>query len=449
MTPEETIQLPPTARALANIDTAALLRTIDDWVRIPSLSGTAAENTAQTAVAQTMRQLGLTVETWHFTDDELRHHPAFCTEFERTKSLGVVGRMGGLPTAQPDETIELPALILNGHVDVVPVGDENQWHFPPWQATLDEATGRIYGRGTLDMKANLACALYAAKAISDAGLTLQRELLIQSVIGEEDGGLGTLAAIEKGYRANAAIVLEPTNLTIVPAHAGALNFRLTIPGQPAHGAIRHEGVDPLEKFMLLYQALLTLEKSRNLNVTHPMFADYNCPYPICVGKIQGGTWASTVAENVVIEGRFGVAIEESPAQAKQILENVVRATAEADPWLRAHPPTLEWWGGQFAPAAIRTNHPIIKTVARQYEEITGDAPILRGLTAGTDMRLLINQANIPTILFGAGDLRKAHQFDEYVPLAELKTLTQTLVLTILDFCGYTERLAAPPREPLP
>jgi acetylornithine deacetylase len=169
-----------------------------------------------------------------------------------------------------------------------------------------------------------------------------------------------------------------------------------------------------------------------------MFTAYEMPYPICVGKIYGGNWASTVAENLTFEGRYGIAVDEKPAEARRKFEQLIHQTARVDPWLRQNPPIIEWWGGQFAPAAIRTNHPIIKTLGEAFTQVTNQEPTLQGMTYGADMRLLVNDGGIPTVMFGAGDVRKAHQFDENVPLDELKTVVKTIALTILHFCGVQD-----------
>ncbi len=420
---------PHEQRALAALDIPALLTTLHEWASIPSLNGTAAENTMQHLAADTMRRLGLAVDTWTFSDDDLRHHPAYCAEVARPTAVGVVGLLG---------EGEGRSLILNGHTDVVPAGDLAQWHYPPWGATINHEEGRVYGRGTLDMKGNLLCALFAAKAIQDAGLTLKGKLIIQAVLGEEDGGIGTLAAIVRGYRADAAVVLEPTELFIAPAQAGALNFRLTIPGLPAHGALRYEGVDPLEKFLLVYQSLLAYETSYNAQHPHPLFAIYPTPYPLCVGTIAGGNWASTVAESLRFEGRLGVAIDDTPKKARARFAHFIQHLSQTDDWLRANPIQLEWWGGQFAPAHISAEHPIAQTVGQAFQTLTGQPPTVQGMPYGADMRLLVNEANIPTILFGAGDVRRAHQFDESTPTADLETLARTLIITILRFCEISQ-----------
>ena len=283
-------------------------------------------------MAAQMERCGLEVDVWDLDFDELRRHPPYSAEVERADGMGVAGVLGGGTGGR--------SLIVNGHVDVVPPGDEYNWRFPPWQGTV--SGGRVYGRGALDMKGGLCCALYAAKAIHDAGVRLPGKLIIESVTGEEDGGVGTLAAIERGYRADGAIVVEPTELIVAPAQAGALNFRVTVPGLAAHGCIREEGVSAIEKFVPIYESLMALERRRNAAVRDPLFSDYALPYALCVGTLRAGTWASSVAEDLTFEGRFGVAVGEDPAMARMELER---------PWptrrMRTHgsEPTGRTWSG--------------------------------------------------------------------------------------------------------
>jgi acetylornithine deacetylase len=289
------------------------------------------------------------------------------------------------------------------------------------------------------MKGGLCCTLFAAKALLDAGVRLKGKLMIESVIGEEDGGVGTLAAVLRGYRADGAVVVEPTQLAVAPAQAGALNFRVTVPGRSAHGSIREEGVSAIEKFIPVYQALMALEQERNQQVQHPLFARYELPYALCVGTVQAGDWASTVAESLTFEGRYGVAVGEDVAAARRVLEETVARAAQADPWLREHPPLVAWWGGQFEPASIAVDHPIVETVRDAYGDVTGTAARVEGMTYGADMRLLVNEGNTPTVLFGPGDVRNAHRPDEYVPVAELTTAVCTLALTCQRFCGIVAK----------
>jgi acetylornithine deacetylase len=413
-------------RVLEAIDVAGMLEFLCELVAIPSLDGQ--ETTAQERVAAQMVHLGLDVDVWELDFAALSRHPAYSVEVHRDHGLGVVGTLASAGVTGGR------SLILNGHIDVVPAGDRANWHYDPWRGTI--ADGRVYGRGTVDMKGGLCCALYAAQALRDAGVRLQGQLLIESVIGEEDGGVGTLAAVLRGYRADGAVVVEPTELVVAPAHAGALNFRVSVSGQAAHGCLRQEGVSAIEKFMPLYRSLIAFERERNHATQDPLFAGYQLPYPICIGTVQGGNWASTVPESLSFEGRFGIAVGEDVVTARRAFESRVAQAAQADPWLRDHPPQVEWWGGQFAPASIPVDHPLVETVRGAYGDVTGSVARVAGMTYGADMRLLVNQGHTPTVLFGPGDVRHAHRPDEFVPIPELVTTVRTLALLALRFCGY-------------
>ncbi len=229
--------------------------------------------------------------------------------------------------------------------------------------------------------------------------------------------------------------MEPTELAIAPAQAGALNFKITVTGLSAHGAMREEGVSALEKFIPVYQALTELEKQRNAEVTDPLYQDYRLPYALTVGTVRCGNWASNVPESLTCEGRYGVRVDEDVGSAQGELERAVAAAAARDSWLSAHPPAVEWWGGQFHPARTATDHPVVTTLQAAFAEVTGHAARLRGMTYGADMRLLVREAGVPTVLFGPGDIRRAHQPDEYVTVGDLENVTRTLALTVLRFCG--------------
>ncbi len=412
-----------------HLDYDNLLQMLDTLVRVQSIDGSPAENEAQRTAAALMQSVGMEVNQWSVDMQQLSQNLAYSAEVPRDTMIGTIGRMGGTTGK---------TLLLNGHTDVVPVGNPDRWTVDPWGLTLDPDNDRVYGRGTCDMKGAICCAMAAIKAIVDSGVELKGSVLLEPVFGEEDGGSGTLAAIEYGITADACIVMEPTELNITPAQAGSYNFRIKIPGKAAHGALRHEGVDPLTKFLNIYQALLALEKTRNADVDHPMFADFDVPYPICVGKAFGGSWPSTVMEVFTLEGRYGIKVGEDPLDAMAEFETMLNSVASEDAWLRENPPILEWWGGTFDPAEIPLDAPIVHATQDAFRAVTDIDAGLRGIPAGTDMRLLINQGGIPSVLFGPGDVRMAHQDDEFVPLNELKTFTEVLVVTILRFCDIIE-----------
>jgi acetylornithine deacetylase len=409
-------------RALDAIDMPALLHCLGELIAFQSLGGL--ESPAQEHVASIMQSCGLQVDRWDIDVDDLRRHRAYSAEIERDHALGVVGRMGRR---------EGKTLVLNGHIDVVPAGELSLWTVPPWSATVTDE--RVYGRGSADMKGGLCCALYAARAIRDAGVQLSGAVVVQSVVGEEDGGIGTLAAIERGHTGDAAIVLEPTELMVAPAQAGALNFRLIVPGRAAHGALRSEGVSPFDKYLPLYDAMRDFERRRNTGVTNPMFSEYDLPFALCIGKVWSGIWSSTEAESLTCEGRLGVSVDEDPLEVRRAFGTIIDEAAQRDAWLRKHPPILEWWGAQFEPANIDADHPIVTTLAAAHQSVTGQRPVLRGMPYGADMRLLVNVGNVPTVLYGPGDIRRAHAPDEFVSLRDLAAATRALVLTILRYCG--------------
>ena len=410
-------------RAVEALDRDALVDLVSSLIAVPSLDG--AETPAQETVAGWMRAAGLETDVWPIDLDGIRRHPHYSAEVERTGALGVVGLLEGSGGGRD--------LLLDGHIDVVPVGDEQAWTVPPWCATLRD--GRVYGRGAADMKGGLCSALTAAKALRDAGVRLRGRLLVASVVGEEDGGLGTLAMLLRGYRAAGAIITEPTALGVVVAQAGSYMFRLTVDGKAAHGSVREEGVSAIEKFWPLFDALRRLEGERNAAGGGELYLRHRLPWPIEVGTLRAGEWASSVPGRLVCEGRCGVAVGEDPAAARRALEDAVARSAAADPWLREHPPRVEWWGGRFDPAVTARTEPVVTELSGAVRAVTGATPSLEGVTYGSDLRLLVNVGGIPTVLFGPGDVRVAHMADEYVPLDELRTAAEALIVAAVRFCG--------------
>lgn len=422
---------------LALIERVDILESLSALVAAPSCDGH--ESAAQSVMAGLMREAGLTIDQWAIDLDELQRHPAFSAEIERREAIGLVGFAGRHAGRGRD-------LILNGHIDVVSAGDQARWRHRPWKVEIEN--GLAFGRGVVDMKGGLVCAVTAARALHKAGIEPLGRLIIESVVGEEDGGLGTLATILRGYRADGAVVVEPTRLAVVPVQAGALTFRMRVQGLAAHAAMRWEGVSALEKFALLYDAVLALEKARTDEVRSAWFAtlfrDYPIPCPIGIGRLRAGEWPSTVPEELVCEGRLGVMPGEDLARAKERFEHAVAQAAADDEWLRSHPPVVEWWGGRFAPGTTDTVDPLVQALAAVHADLVGEPPAVAGVTYGADMGLLVNEAGIPTVLYGPGDVACAHQPDEQVPLAELERATAVLALLSMRFCGYRSQTHSGP-----
>jgi len=403
---------------LEALDEAELVDTLVELVRVPSVTGTDAESDLQHTVARWCEEAGLEVDTWALDLDALRADPDFPgTEAERVEGYGVVGTTAGEG---------MPALVLQGHIDVVPVGDLANWTGgDPFSARI--SAGVLHGRGACDMKAGLAVNLAVARALHRSGVRTRRRLALHSVVSEEDGGLGALATVRRGHTGEVAVITEPTSGRVVTANAGALTFRLEVPGRAAHGSSRLEGVSAVEAFWPLHLALRALEARRNEDV-HPLFAATPLPYGISVGTVRSGDWASSVPDLLVAEGRMGVRLGEDPAQARTALEEAVAEAAAADPWLRDHLPRVTWPGGQFASGRLPEGHALLDEVTDAVHAVTGSRPPEAAAPYGSDLRLYAGPGGIPTLQYGPGDVRLAHAPRESVPLDEVVTVARSLAL---------------------
>jgi len=397
-------------------------------IQIPSISGSDAENEAQAVLAHRLRTTGYDIDHWRIDLDEVCMHADFPgVEVDRQEAWGLVARLPGTGGG--------PALMLNGHIDVVPVGDPNAWIDPPFAGGTRD--GHVYGRGACDMKAGLVASVHAMDALRKSGVRLAGDVILASVQGEEDGGLGTFALLQRGWRADACVVAEPTELDVIPANSGSLTFRLRVPGQATHAARRTEGVSAIEKFWPVWQALVDLEQRRH-ELVDPLMSRWRLAHPLSIGTVTAGDWASSVPDLLVAEGRLGVALGESVEHARAELEQTVAHLNERDPWHRQHPVDLEWWGGQFAPGRLPAGSDLIDRVRAAHAVGSRDAgrsQRVYGAPYGSDLRLLTGLGGIPTVQYGPGDVRLAHGPRECVPIADIVTTARTLALLALDVCG--------------
>jgi len=415
---------------LESVDALAtqMLAETAELIRIPSVSGSDAENEAQAAFARRLVASGYDVDHWQLDLDELAAHPDFPgTEVDRREAWGLVGRLPG--------SDDSPTLMLNGHIDVVPIGDPDAWKDPPFAA--DVRNGQLLGRGSCDMKAGLVASLWAMEALRTAGVTLRGDVVLASVQGEEDGGLGTFGLLQRGWRADACVIAEPTELDIIPANSGSLTFRLRVRGLATHAARRTEGVSVIEKFWPVWTALGELERQRHA-VVDPLMARWPLAHPLSIGMISAGDWVSSVPDLLVADGRLGVALGEEVDDAKRSLEEAVAGACDRDPWLRDHPVEVEWWGGQFASGQLHGESDLTDRVHAAHVTSTKGArreQEVHGAPYGSDLRLLTLLGGIPTVQYGPGDVRLAHGPRESVPLDDIITTARTLAVLALDICG--------------
>jgi acetylornithine deacetylase len=329
-------------------------------------------------------------------------------------------------------------LVLSGHVDVVPPGDPATWTGDAFSGEIRD--GRLYGRGACDMKGGVAAILGAVRALGVTGAlaTLQGELIVALVPSEEDGGQGTLAAIRAGVTGDLCVITEPSSLDVVVAHAGAITFRLTVPGRAAHASRRTEGVSALAKLDVLTRALQADETRRNAEETEPLMRKIGMPYPTIIGMVRGGEWASTVMDRVVADGRYGVRLGQTPAAAADELRSCIRAACADDPFLAANPATVEITGARFGSARIAADHPLPAGLIATAKAVTGHRPAALGVPYGADMRLFVNVGDTPCVIFGPGDVRLAHGANENVPLAEVEACARVLAAWVAGELGAGE-----------
>lgn len=325
------------------------------------------------------------------------------------------------------------SLLLNAHVDTVLPGESSRWTHPPFDAVLDD--GAVWGRGACDMKAGLVACLHAVLAIRDAELRLKGDVVIAATVAEESGGAGAVAFALDEPRTDAAIVTEPTGLCIAPAHAGAMQWRVTLEGRSAHACVRSQGVSAMEKFVALFGFLRQYEEERVSEVDHPLFAAIDNPVPLNVGVVQAGDNVTVVPERLVAEGRIGMMPGEDLDSVQRDFEDRILNWAAGDAWLREHPPAIEWGGVRFAASETPEHHPLVETARTTFEAVLDRPAEVRGMTYGTDMSHFIGVSGVPTILFGPGDMALAHQADERVPVEELHAATRVLAATAAAWCG--------------
>lgn len=382
-------------------------------------------------MAAELEAIGMDVELTDIVREEVRQHPAF-VEYPALNELGFADRpilLGRLPGARSGRS-----LLFQGHMDVVSAEPTEKWTRDPFGAEISE--GRLYGRGATDMKGGIAAQAMALRAIRAAGVELAGDILFETVIDEEVNSSGAIAFSRRGIRADAAVIGEPTGLSLFTAHAGTLQVRITVPGRSAHASQKHSGVSALEKSYLIYRALEDLEAMRESQVTHEayMASGLSSRVPIVVGRMQAGVWINTVPEQAVMEARIGFLPGQTADSALAQVREAVHGAASADRWLADHPPEVERITYHEA-SEIRPSSEICSVVTSAVESVTGERARFGAATYGSDMRILVCHDGIPTLLFGPGEIAQAHAIDEYLPLDDYFTAAEVYGLIALRWCG--------------
>jgi acetylornithine deacetylase len=389
------------------IDAAAIARDTAALVQVPSVTGD--ERAVLERLGELAAALGLDAELHQHDLAALRAHPEHPGEEAPRDEL--LGLSATLPGTRPGR------VAVNGHVDVVAEGAE-PWRHGPWSGRIED--GHVHGRGSVDMKGGVVAALHALAELRGGGE--HPEVVLLAVASEEDGGLGTFAALERDAAFDACLIPEPTSFEVVCAQAGALTFRASVHGRAAHAALRLAGRSALDRYVGIHLAIQAHERAINHAPEHPAMRALALPYPVSAGRIEGGVWSSSVPDRVTVEGRLGVPLGIDLADARAAFE---AALDDGE----APPVEVEWTGGQFAPGATPPGHPWVKTVAAAVRAERGAPARLTGVPYGADMRLFCARG-IPTVMCGTPGLELAHAVDERVRIDDLAAVARIIVRAV-------------------
>lgn len=299
-----------------------------------------------------------------------------------------------------------PVLMLNGHLDTVPIGNRDLWSIDPIGGIVKE--GKVYGRGSSDMKGGLASMIIAAKALKELDISLHGNLILAMVVDEEITGMGTRDLLKKGIRADSAIVCEGTNLKVHNSHKGILNFEITVHGKSAHASIPHQGINSIYR---MSKICLSLEKCQRNYMKK--YVDQEHP-TISVGTIQGGIKTNVVPNSCVITVDRRVLPGEVVDKIKEDIDLIISEVKNEEPDFNVTvTETL------YAEPSITSENKRIMTLIKNALEDFNLEFKLTNYPATCDMRYLRNHAKIPTAIFGPGKLELAHIEDEYVEIEQV------------------------------
>ncbi len=325
-------------------------------------------------------------------------------------------------------------LLLTGHTDTVPPYDMPD----PYHVRIED--GKLYGRGTVDMKGPLSCMMIAMAALKRAGIKLEGEILFAAVIDEEDSSLGTKALLQSGLKPDAAVVGEPTSMEVCIGHKGVEWFETVLEGKAVHAGRPEEGINAIQKaaafISRIESDLIPILKKR----VHPIIGESTLNY----GFIKGGTQPSTVAGECVLQiGRRWIPserYEDVVADFQMIIDQlknedpgfraVFRPMEEED--LKAGSDADRW---RHEPMETDPNHPIVRAAQRSIEDYYGRKAEPAAFEAWSDGGLLCAYGGIPSIVFGPGSLTSAHSPDEFIEVSELFPAAVIYALTALEFCS--------------
>jgi acetylornithine deacetylase len=389
------------------------------------------EKLAQLELARLLETLGCEIDLYEISSvPGLLEHPKYwaarpCTDRPNLMAIRR-GQTGGR------------SLLFSSHMDTVPVGSE-PWEHPPWGGEI--SSGKLWGLGAYDMKGGLVASVMVTKALNDLGIQLNGDLLIESVVDEEFGGCnGTLAARLK-YNADLAIVPEPTNLRICPAHHGGLMLRVNFAGKSGWGFSPEGAIDPVIAVAQFVQLLQDWAQSRQQTSSVPKVYSSNPKLSVVVNQLKAGDLnLPFFADRVPPNAWLTVWIETFPGttqdEVMQDLRAYYRKTQQTNPTLAAFEPTwtpLRWLDG----SGIDPQHPGVEMLARVSLETRGQRATIQGAEFACDGHMFNLYSPTPMILLGPTG-GQPHSADEFIDTENYLQLVEIFIRAAIDWCGQED-----------
>lgn len=407
---------------------------------IRTASPTGQEGDVLKIIRQKFESMGLEVQSFVPDLEKLKDHPEFIPGggggqplSERPNIIGKLKGAGGGPSA-----------LVFGHVDTVPPGSREEWRHDPFGAEIQD--GKMFGRGTADMKSGLAAAFLAVDFLRRFGVRLKGDVICMTNIEEEIGGSGGVLAciVQAGVRADVAIYPHPgidKPLVVMTGSSGALAFRIRVRGETVHGMDAHLGVNAIEKALRVFGSLKAVDEERGRVVRDELTEKAyttggRMPRAtnLYLSAIRGGDWIYQVPPTCEMDWMFTFPHHETIQDAQSLVEDTVRRTCEADPWLQKHPATLEWLPIKFSPSRPFTDHPFVKLVQDATQTVFGRPVELTANPVGSDIRVTVNYGQMPSAILGPkGD--RIHAFDEWVDLDSYMDTIKNTALVLMRWCG--------------
>ncbi len=412
----------------ANFD--AELTFLAELTAHPSTRGN--EQSAQDAIATALLVRRYDIDRWQIDVDDIRDLPGFSpVAGNYDNAINVVG-------THRSRTGAGRSLILNGHIDVVPVGPLDMWDSPPFEPRIE--SGWMHGRGAGDMKAGLAANLFALDALRSAGFQPAADVFFQSVVEEECTGNGALACLQRGYKADAVLIPEPFAESLVTSQVGVLWFQIHLQGMPTHVAYAGAGSNAIEAAIPIISALRQLEARANEEAhKHPDFSHVAHPLNLNIGKIEGGDWASSVPAWCVIDARWGLYPGQDMETVKAEIVSVITEAARQSDFLSNNLPEIVFEGFQAEGYALSEDRSAaaamaIDTLEKAHGAVNNAALDRIAITATTDARFFGLYADTPALVYGP-HAEAIHGFNERVEIESIRRATKATSLFIADWCG--------------